>query len=74
MDNDVKTALRSIGIVAIGFLAILLTGLYLPGFMLLIIPPVVLGITGLVLTDNKTAALVWAGIGLVAGALFWIAA
>jgi hypothetical protein len=76
---NVGDALKHIGVALVGALIIVLTGLYLPGFLLVIIPPIVCGVGGWFADKNpnrKTrieVALAWGGIGLIAGILFWIA-
>lgn len=73
MDNDVKKALKHIGVAALAFGVILLTGLFLPPVALFIVPPIACGVIGWILTRNLTATIAWAGIGLAAGIGFFIA-
>lgn len=75
---NVGDALKHIGVALLGAILIVITGLYLPNFLLLIIPTAACGIGGWFAggvnpKTKRNAAIAWGVIGLVAGIGFWIA-
>ena len=73
---NVSDALKQIGVALAGALVIYLTGEYLPGIFLFIIPALVCGVGGYLAAQGdskKKAAIGWGAIGMAAGILFYFA-
>lgn len=72
MNPDIKKGLRNVGIFAVVFLLIIVTGLYAP-LLLFVVTPCACAGAGYLITKSTDAIKRWAIIGFIAGAGFYFA-
>lgn len=72
MKKDIIEALKHIGVALVAALVLIGSAQVWSGF-LFIVPPAVCGFGGWLATKKLNVALGWAGLGFVAGVLFFIA-